>query len=88
LDNAKNLFNQFKGSPNNFQTDDLRCKLQTLEKFESEKYWIIDRWWGRGEKEKLGIIEKEEIFTIDEFKEEMRNIEENFDKMNKILGEL
>jgi len=85
LDNAKNLFNQFKGSPNNFQTDDPRCKLQPIEKFENEKYWIIDKWWSKEEKEKLGISEKEEVFTIDEFKEEMKNIKENFDKLNKIL---
>lgn len=85
LDNAKNLFNQFKGSPNNFQTDDLRAKLQPIEKFENEKYWIIDKWWSKEEKEKLGISEKEEVFTIDEFKEEMKNIKEDFDKLNKIL---
>jgi type I restriction-modification system DNA methylase subunit len=88
LDNAKNLFNQFKGSPNSFQTDDPRCKLQPIEKFENEKYWIVDRWWNREEKEKLGVLEKEDILTIDEFKEEMKNVKQNFDELNRILGEL
>lgn len=81
LDTAKNLFNQFKGSPNSFQTDDPRCKLQPIEKFENEKYWIIDKWWSKEEKEKLGITEREEILTIDEFKEEMQNIQKEFDKI-------
>lgn len=85
LDNAKNLFNQFKGSPKSFQTDDPRCKLQPIEKFENEKYWIIDKWWSKEEKEKLGISEIEEVFTIDEFKEEMKNIQKDFNKINEIL---
>lgn len=88
LDNAKNLFKQFKGRPNSFQTDDPRCKLQPIKKLEEEKYWIIDKWWSKEEKEKLGISEKEEVFTIDEFKEEMQNIQKDFDKINEILEEL
>lgn len=81
LDNAKNLFNQFKGSPNSFQTDDLRCKLQPIEKFENEKYWIIDKWWSKEEKINLGIEEEDERLTIDEFKDQI-------EKTKAKLGEL
>jgi type I restriction-modification system DNA methylase subunit len=88
LDKAKNLFNQFKGSPKTFKTDDPRCKIQPINKFENEKYWIIDRWWSKEEKEKLGISEKQEILTIDEFKEEIENMKKVFDELKGILEEL
>jgi type I restriction-modification system DNA methylase subunit len=81
LDNAKNLFNQFKGSPNSFQTDDPRCKLQPIEKFENEKYWIIDKWWSKEEKIKLGVEEEDESLTLDEFKDQI-------EKTKAKLGEL
>jgi len=81
LDNAKNLFNQFKGSPKSFQTDDPRCKLQPIEKFENEKYWIIDKWWSKEEKIKLGMEEEDNNLTLDEFKDQIN-------KAKKSLGEL
>jgi type I restriction-modification system DNA methylase subunit len=81
LDKAKNLFNQFKGSPNNFQTDDPRCKLQPIKKFENEKYWIIDKWWSKEEKISLGIEEEDNNLTVDEFKDQI-------EKTKNRLGEL
>lgn len=88
LDKAKNLFNQYKGSPNSFASDDLRCKIQPIDKFKQENYWIIDKWWTKEEKEKLGISEKEETLTIDEFKEEMGTIRKNFEELNSIIKDL
>jgi type I restriction enzyme M protein len=88
LDKAKNLFNQYKGSKIKFATDDPRCKIQPFSKFENEKYWHIDKWWSREEKEKIGIVEKEDVLTLDEFKEEMERIKNNFENLNKLLGEL
>jgi type I restriction enzyme M protein len=81
LDKAKILFNQYKGSPKDFKTDDPRCKIQPIKKFSEEKYWIIDKWWSKEEKEKLGITEKEQFLTIDEFKERI-------DKTGSTLSEL
>jgi len=88
LDKAKNLFNQFKGSPNTFKTDDPRCKIQPISRFEKEKYWIVDRWWSKDEKEKLGIVEKEDILTVAEFKNEVRRMRKVFDSLDKVLEEL
>lgn len=86
LDKAKNLFNQYKGSPNTFETDDPRCRLQPIEKFEKEKYWIIDKWWSKKEKIKLGILEEEgEVVTIEEFKERLDDLSENLQEYKKIL---
>jgi len=84
LDKAKNLFNQFKGSPETFQTDDPRCKIQLIEKFENEKYWIIDKWWSEEEKVKLGVLEEEISVTIQEFKEEIDKIKEHANDIDDI----
>ncbi len=88
LDKAKILFNQYKGSPNNFKTDDLRCKLQPIEKFENEKYWIIDKWWSEEEKIKMGIEEEEKVLTIDEFNEEVQELKNDLDNILNILKNL
>ncbi len=85
LDKAKNLFNQFKGSPKTFQTDDPRCQLQPIKKFENEKYWIIDRWWSDEERVKLGVLEEEEIVTIEEFKEKLDDFSEKLDGYIRIV---
>jgi type I restriction-modification system DNA methylase subunit len=84
LDKAKILFKQYKASPNDFKTDDLRCKLQSIEKFEKEKYWIIDKWWSKKEKERLGVLEKEQVLTIDEFKEKIENSQSKLGELEKI----
>ncbi|MBW7989778.1 MAG: N-6 DNA methylase [Planctomycetes bacterium] len=86
LDKAKNLFNQYKGSPNAFNTDDARCKLQPIQKFEKEKYWIIDRWWSKEEKEALGISEKEDILTVDEFKDQIECLKGKLGELGKVVN--
>ncbi len=85
LDKAKNLFNQFKGSPNNFITDDPRCKLQPIDKFHEEKYWIIDKWWTKQERVDLDVIEAEEIVTVDEFKTMLNDFSDKLDSYKKAL---
>jgi len=88
LDTAKNLFNQFKGSPQSFKTDDPRCKLQPIEKFENEKYWTIDKWWTKEEKIKLGIIEKDEILTFSDFTSLLGDISNSIKESQKDLEKL
>jgi len=90
LDKAKILFNQYKGSPKHFKTDDLRCKLQPIEKFENKdgKDWIIDKWWSKEEKINLGVEEKENIITIDEFKEKFSDFLEKIKEYKKSLDTL
>lgn len=86
LDKGKILFNQYKGSPNDFKTDDPRCKLQSIEKFEKEKYWIIDNWWSKEEKEKLGVTIKEQVLTIDEFKDKIENSKNQLSELEKLIS--
>jgi len=67
LNEAVDLFNQFKGSKNSFKTNSKRCKIVPIEKFKPENNWVIDRLWNRKEKEKLGIVEEENKIKISEF---------------------
>jgi len=85
LDKAKNLFNQFKGSPNSFNTDDPRCKIQPIKKFEKEKYWIIDKWWSKDEKIKLGILKEEEEVNIEEYKDMVSEFSVKFNEYIEYL---
>ena len=85
LDKAKNLFNQFKGSPTTFKTDDPRCKLQPIEKFEQEKYWIIDKWWTKEEKMELGIVEEQSVLTKDELQEMVEKMQHQLSKLTALV---
>ena len=67
LDEAVNLFNQFKGSKRSFRSNSARCKIQPIDKFKPEEHWSIDRWWSKDEKVKLGIIEDENSMNLVDF---------------------
>jgi len=82
---AKNLFNQYKGSPNFFKTDDARCKIISINDLLDLGHWEIDRLWSKEEKEKLGIQEKGEILSIEEFKERLHGFSL---KMNEYVEEI
>lgn len=88
LDKAKNLFNQFKGSPTTFKTDDPRCKLQPISKFFDEKYWVIDKWWSNEEKVELGIIEKDEVVSVEGYRDMLGAFAEKLDEYKKTLEKL
>ena len=88
LDTAKNLFNQYKGSPKTYRTDDPRCKIQNFSKFETENYWNIDKWWSKDEKIELGIIEEEEVVTVEEFKERIIGFSSKLYEYQTILEEM
>jgi type I restriction enzyme M protein len=88
LDKAKNLFNQYKGSPNNFTIDDPRCRIQPIEKFNPDEHWSIDRWWTKQEKIKLGIEEEEIILTLEEFKEKFEDVVKTISTLNQELDGL
>ncbi|HII4515057.1 TPA: N-6 DNA methylase [Clostridium perfringens] len=49
--------------------NDKRCKIFSSKVFKEniQKHWIIDRWWSDEEKVELGIIEPDEVKTIEEF---------------------
>ena len=61
------LFNQFKGSKITFKTNSKRCKIQKISKFKTNDNWGIDRWWTQDEKIALGIEDKDDEVTKEEF---------------------
>ncbi len=76
LENAVELFNQYKGlnDKSKFEDKDLRCKIQSIDKFYNNDSWLIDRWWSEEELINLGISEKENVITPNEFKDLINEI--------------
>lgn len=73
LDKAKNLFNQFKGNPSFFKTDDPRCKIVSISSIDTGEFWNIERLWSKEERQNLGIEEKDEAVSVRDFKSNIRN---------------
>lgn len=67
LETAADLFNQFKGSPKSFSTNDPRCKVLSTAELNASGNWLVDRKWTSEEKSTLGIVEQASEYTEDEF---------------------
>lgn len=71
LQEAVALFSFFKGNKEGFAkiNSDKRCKIQSIDNFFNTigENWIVDRKWNEEEKVKLGIIEKNEKVSLEEF---------------------
>ena len=88
LEKAKDLFNQFKGAPETFDDqmfDDKRCKLQPISRFDPEEFWMVEKWWTDEEKVELGVMEEEQVVTIQEFKEKLSDFAGKLNQYKKIL---
>ena len=62
-----NQFNQFKGSPDTFTSQNSRCKVVPWEEFTGYEHWMVDRYWTIDELKELGMIEETEELTISDF---------------------
>jgi hypothetical protein len=96
LEQAKNLFNQFKGSKNSFKVDDPRCKLVDFNTFNNSKYWIIENYWSEKELISLDIKDEKKSFSIKQYgsfldelvneieasKKKIKEIEKEISKVN------
>jgi type I restriction-modification system DNA methylase subunit len=78
LDEASNLFNQFKGAKSFFKTKDKRCKVQEFNKFVENinTNWLIDDWWTKDEKIKLGISEEDKVYDLPELINEFKQLQD------------
>ena len=74
LDQLVNLFNQFKGSPNYFTTDNKRCKVIKFEEFGEKTNWMIERWWSKDERVALGITSEANEITQAELIDKITSI--------------
>lgn len=52
-------FRTFQGNPSKFETDDVRCKLFPIADFKPDEHWLVNKWWSREERERLGDIDEE-----------------------------
>lgn len=73
LHDAVELYNLYRGNKENVIAisavkDNPRAKLIGIEKFGIDENWNIDLFWSDDEKIELGIIKKDNIMTLDEFK--------------------
>ena len=82
------LFNQFKDDKEGFNTVSPKCKIQPIERFVNEASWIIDRWWTDEEKETLGIIELEDVISLEEFQEKIDNLRDSLLVAKKELDKI
>ncbi|WP_037033524.1 class I SAM-dependent DNA methyltransferase [Rahnella sp. WP5] len=74
LDELVNLFNQFKGSPNHFTSDNNRCKVIKFEEFGQKNNWMIERWWSKDERVALGVTSEANEITQAELVEKVKSI--------------
>jgi len=68
LASASDLFNMFKGSKAKFKTDDMRCKIVSIEDFYVGSHWCVERWWSHEEKRQLGIEESASAVSLNDFR--------------------
>lgn len=78
LDEAANLYNQFKGGKKYFKTTDERCKIQPVQKLSENinTNWLVDDWWSKEEKIKLGITEEEKVLDLPELINEFKQLQD------------
>ena len=90
LQEAVTLFSFFKGNKSNFDkiNTDKRCKIQPISKFQPNEHWSIDRWWTKEEKIELGIEEKDNISTTEEFSELIKDISSTLEEFSEIAKEV
>lgn len=81
-------FNQFKGSPNTFNTQDPKCRVHDFKKFEPEKTWAIDRWLSDTTRIELGIQEKTEVINVRNLKKELGNLQKQLDNNIKSIDSI
>ena len=69
LNEAVELYNQFKGAPGSFRPSSTRCKTVLWSEFDLFGHWMLDRiCWSDSELLELGIVEdNDETLTISQF---------------------
>ncbi len=88
LTTAVDWFNQFKNARKSFRFDDKRCKVQPIEKFNSDNHWSIDRWWTKEEQIELGIVEEDKITTLIDFSDLVGDVSDTLKEYSELLKEV
>jgi len=90
LNEAVTLFSFFRGNKISFQkiNTDKRCKIQPIEKFDSNQYWSVERWWTKEEQIELGVLEESTVVDTVEFGEIITEASQTLLEYGNILKEL
>jgi type I restriction-modification system DNA methylase subunit len=59
-------FKLFQGNPSMFESQDPRLKVWPIERFKPEEHWMVEKWWGRRERERLKDIDEETFVGVTE----------------------
>lgn len=90
LNEATTLYNFFKGNKSSFDSfnKDPRCKLFSIDMFESDTYWTIDRWWSKEEKISLGIEEEDKAISFEEVPMIVEEVADTLTSISSMIKEL
>lgn len=83
--NFKNLGNYSDSNFSDKDKEDKRMKLLDIDIFKDDTTWIIEKQWSDEEKEKLGIKEKKNTATINEFCDMLTDLNNS---INTIISDL
>ena len=90
LSEAAILYTLFKGNKNNFSkfNKDPRCKIFSIDFFDPDKNWCVDRWWNDEEKVSLGLSFEGEKVKFEEIPNMLNDISENIISLKNKLYSL
>lgn len=85
---ASDLFNMFKGAKGKFRTDDMRCKIVSIDDFYDGSHWCVERWWTKKERIVLHIEDNSSDMTISDFASLMVDVSSSLLTLQESLLEL
>lgn len=90
LNEATTLYNFFKGNKSSFESfnTDPRCKIFSIDRFEPESHWTVDRWWSREEKIALGIEEEDKAVSFEDIPTVINEVAETISNFSFMIKEL
>ncbi|WP_161987558.1 N-6 DNA methylase [Arcticibacter tournemirensis] len=88
LGEAIALYSFFKGNKTGFEkiNSDPRCKIQPFAKFNPENHWSVDRWWTKEEQIGLGILEQDEIVSLNNLSEILSDFSNTLNEYSNLLN--
>lgn len=79
------LFRLFQGNPSEFATDDPRCKLFPLDRFNPGDHWLVNKWWPLQERERLGDVDAENFVDPGELSALIRDVKNEMEQQAETL---
>ncbi|WP_426661962.1 N-6 DNA methylase [Rhodanobacter aciditrophus] len=79
LPEMEKLFKVFMGSKTSskamLERESPRCKIQPFDKFKKPNHWVVDRWWNKEERVKLGLAEEMKAVSAEEITKDMLDLQ-------------